>query len=45
MLNVHQRFCQKTFYDGRLVDFKVVHPDNFNCIRLDFLSGQEASGR
>lgn len=30
MLNIHQKFCRETFYDGKLVDFKPVYQDNFN---------------
>ena len=29
MLNIHQKFCRETFYDGKLVDFKPVYQDNF----------------
>lgn len=30
MLNIHQKFCKETFYDGKLVDFEPVYDKNFN---------------
>ncbi len=30
MLNIHQKFCRETFYDGQLVDFQPVYEGNFN---------------
>ncbi|MDO4730699.1 MAG: AMP-binding protein [Clostridia bacterium] len=30
MLNLHQKYCMETFYDGRLVNFEPVYKDNFN---------------
>ena len=30
MLNIHQKFCKETFYDGELVNFEAVYPENFN---------------
>lgn len=30
MLNIHQKFCRETFYDGQLVDFQPVYQGNFN---------------
>lgn len=30
MLNIHQKFCRETFYDGKLVDFEPVYEPNFN---------------
>lgn len=30
MLNIHQKFCQETFYDGHLVNFQPVYQPNFN---------------
>lgn len=30
MLNIHQKFCRETFYDGKLVGFEPVYGENFN---------------
>lgn len=30
MLNVHQRYCRETFFNGMLERFEAVYPDNFN---------------
>lgn len=30
MLNIHQKFCRETFYNGELVDFQPVYEGNFN---------------
>src|SRR5574344_171781 len=30
MINIHQKFCRETFYDGQLVDFQPVYKSNFN---------------
>lgn len=30
MLNIHQKYCRETFYDGQLVGFEPVYNDNFN---------------
>ena len=30
MVNLHQKFCKETFYDGKLVGFEPVYESNFN---------------
>ncbi len=30
MLNIHQKFCKETFFDGQLIDFEPVYGENFN---------------
>ena len=30
MLNIHQKFCKETFYDGQLVGFEPVYKKDFN---------------
>ena len=30
MINIHQKFCRETFFDGKLVDFQPVYGENFN---------------
>ena len=30
MLNIHQKYCRETFYDGKLVGFDPVYHENFN---------------
>lgn len=30
MLNIHQKFCKETFYNGQLVGFEPVYENNFN---------------
>lgn len=30
MLNIHQKFCKETFYNGKLEDLQYVYEDNFN---------------
>ncbi|MGN0551449.1 MAG: AMP-binding protein [Acutalibacteraceae bacterium] len=30
MINIHQRFCRETFYNGQLVDFQPVYEKDFN---------------
>lgn len=30
MIQIHQKFCRETFYDGKLVNFEPVYDSNFN---------------
>ncbi len=30
MINIHQKFCKETFYDGKLINFEPVYDDTFN---------------
>ncbi|HEX3037677.1 MAG TPA: AMP-binding protein [Oscillospiraceae bacterium] len=30
MLNIHQKYCKETFFDGKLVKFEPVYKENFN---------------
>lgn len=30
MIQIHQKFCRETFYDGKLVNFEPVYESNFN---------------
>ena len=47
MLNIHQKFCRETFYNGMLVDFKPVYEDNFNFSYdvIDVIAKEEPNRR
>ncbi len=47
MINIHQRFCEETFENGELVDFKIKYEENFNFAYdvLDEISKAEPKRR
>ncbi|HHZ05777.1 MAG TPA: AMP-binding protein [Clostridiales bacterium] len=47
MLNIHQKFCRETFYDGQLVDFEPVYQTNFNFAYdvMDVIANKEPDRR
>lgn len=47
MLNLHQKYCKETFYDGLLVDFEPIAPDTFNFAYdvVDEIAKQEPERR
>lgn len=47
MLNLHQKYCKETFYDGKLVGFEPIAPDTFNFAYdvIDEIAKQEPDRR
>lgn len=47
MIQIHQKFCKETFYDGKLVNFEPVYEGNFNFAYdvVDALAKEEPQRR
>ena len=43
MLNIHQKYCKETFFDGKLDRFEAVYDDHFNFTYdvLDVIAKEE----